>query len=157
MTELTHIDERGQANMVDVSAKENTARVAVARSVVRMQPATLEAIVANRIHKGEVFATARIAGIQAAKRCSELIPLCHALLLSKVSVDFEVVHPDQVIVTAECRLTGQTGVEMEALTAVTVAALTLYDMCKAMDRGMVIADTRLVHKSGGKTGTFEAP
>lgn len=107
MTELTHIDERGQANMVDVSAKENTARVAVARSVVRMQPATLEAIVANRIHKGEVFATARIAGIQAAKRCSELIPLCHALLLSKVSVDFEVVHPDQVIVTAECRLTGR--------------------------------------------------
>jgi cyclic pyranopterin phosphate synthase len=157
MNPLTHIDDSGQANMVDVSAKESTARVAVARSVVSMRPETLAAIVANRIHKGEVFATARIAGIQAAKRCSELIPLCHPLLLSKVSVDFEVREPDQVMITAECRLTGQTGVEMEALTAVSVAALTLYDMCKAMDRGMVITETRLVHKSGGKTGSFEAP
>lgn len=157
MSQLTHIDERGQANMVDVSGKDETVRRAVARALVRMQPDTLAAIVANRVNKGEVFATARIAGIQAAKKCSELIPLCHPLMLSKVSVEFVVMEPDQVEVVAECRLTGRTGVEMEALTAASIAALTIYDMCKAMDRGMVIADTRLVHKSGGKSGTWESP
>jgi len=155
MNKLTHIDERGQANMVDVSGKDETVRRAIACSEIRMQPATLEAIVENRLHKGEVFATARIAGIQAAKRCSELIPLCHPLMLSKVSVDFEVRLPDRILIHAECRLTGKTGVEMEALTAATVAALTVYDMCKAIDRGMVIENTRLMHKSGGKSGTWE--
>jgi cyclic pyranopterin monophosphate synthase len=155
MNKLTHIDERGQANMVDVSGKDETVRRAIAGSEIRMQPATLDAIVENRLHKGEVFATARIAGIQAAKRCSELIPLCHPLMLSKVSVDFEVRTPDRILIQAECRLTGKTGVEMEALTAVTVAALTVYDMCKAIDRGMVIENTRLLHKSGGKSGTWD--
>lgn len=142
--------------MVDVSAKDDTRRRAVARAFIRMQPATLAAIVDGTVPKGEVLATARIAGIQAAKRCSELIPLCHPLMLSKVAVDFEVRQPDAIAITAECRLTGKTGVEMEALTAASVAALTIYDMCKALDRGMSIEDLRLVHKSGGKSGSWEA-
>ncbi|MCP5179463.1 MAG: cyclic pyranopterin monophosphate synthase MoaC [Pseudomonadales bacterium] len=156
MSRLTHIDEHGRASMVDVSDKAETARIAVARAELRMAPETLAAIVENRVHKGEVLATARIAGIQAAKRCAELIPLCHPLMLSRVGVEFEVRAPDCLVIEAECRLTGRTGVEMEALTAVSVAALTVYDMCKAMDRGMVIRETRLVHKSGGKSGTWEA-
>ncbi len=143
--------------MVDVSGKDETVRQAVARATIRMQPETLAAIVENRIQKGEVFATARIAGIQAAKKCSELIPLCHPLMLSKVGVDFEVIEPDQVVITAECRLTGRTGVEMEALTAASIAALTIYDMCKAMDRGMVITETRLTHKLGGQSGAWDSP
>ena len=156
MSELTHIDQHGQANMVDVSAKATTHRIAVAESSIRMQPETLAAIEANAVAKGEVLATARIAGIQAAKRCSDLIPLCHPLPLTRVSVSFELVHPDQLRVEAECKVTGQTGVEMEALTAASVASLTIYDMCKAMDRGMTIENTRLLAKSGGKSGDFEA-
>ena len=152
---LTHIDERGQANMVDVASKDDTVRRAVACSTIRMQPATLKAIVEHRLNKGEVFATARIAGIQAAKRCSELIPLCHPLMLSRVAVEFEILEPDCLQIQAECRVTGKTGVEMEALTAASVAALTVYDMCKAIDRGMVIESTRLLHKSGGKSGIWE--
>ncbi len=156
MTKLTHIDEHGQANMVDVAAKESTARVAVAESLLRMQPETLQAIEQNLITKGEVLATARIAGIQAAKRCADLIPLCHPLALTKVAVRFETIEPDGLRIEAECRVNGQTGVEMEALSAASVAALTVYDMCKAIDRGMVIERTRLLTKSGGKSGTYEA-
>lgn len=142
--------------MVDVSGKADTLRRAVAQGLIRMQPSTLAAIVDGTVPKGEVLATARIAGIQAAKRCSDLIPLCHPLMLSKVAVDFEVRQPDAIIITAECRLTGKTGVEMEALTAASVAALTIYDMCKALDRGMSIEDLRLMHKSGGKSGVYES-
>ncbi len=153
---LTHIDERGQANMVDVAGKAVTTRRAVAESQIRMQPETLSAIENNAIGKGEVLATARIAGIQGAKRCADLIPLCHPLPLTKVAVQFDVRPPDTLVIQAECRVEGKTGVEMEALTAATVAALTIYDMCKAVDRGMVITRTRLLHKSGGKSGTWEA-
>jgi cyclic pyranopterin phosphate synthase len=155
---LTHFDRRGNAVMVDVSVKPVTERVAIASGAVIMQPATLKAILAKGIKKGDVLAIARIAGIMAAKRTHELIPLCHPLALSSVSLDLT---PDRkrnaVDITATVKIAGQTGVEMEALTAVSVAALTVYDMCKAIDRGMTIADTRLRHKSGGKSGTYNAP
>ena len=153
---LTHLDDAGRAHIVDVSEKAVTAREAAARSCVRMQPATLNAIVGGDIPKGDVLAVARIAGIQAAKKCSELIPLCHPLPLSSVKVDLV---PDEhlpgVRIEASCKVTGQTGVEMEALTAASVAALTLYDMCKAMDRGMSIESTQLTHKSGGVSGEWQ--
>lgn len=152
---LTHLDRKGRARMVDVSAKPETARVAVATGAVKMQPATLRAIAGGRIKKGDVLAAARLAGIMAAKRTHELIPLCHPLALSSVQVALE---PDRkrsrVAIAATCKLVGRTGVEMEALTAVCVAALTVYDMCKAIDRGMVITKVRLTYKAGGKSGTY---
>jgi len=153
---LTHLDDAGHARMVDVSDKDDTVRIAVARGHVAMEPATLALIVDGKVAKGDVLAAARIAGIMAAKKTSDLIPLCHPLALSKVEV---VLEPDSagsgIAIEATCKLTGRTGVEMEALTAVSVAALTVYDMCKAVDRGMTIGNVRLVHKSGGKSGTWE--
>lgn len=153
---LTHFDRRGNAVMVDVSAKDVTARVAVATGAVIMQPATLKAIVGKGVKKGDVLAVAQLAGIQAAKRTHDLIPLCHPLALSSVTVELK---PDRkrhaVDITATVKVTGKTGVEMEALTAVSVAALTVYDMCKAIDRGMRLSEIRLQHKSGGKSGTYD--
>ena len=153
---LTHLDDAGGAHIVDVSEKAVTAREATATSCVRMQGATLNAIVGGDTPKGDVLAVARIAGIQAAKKCSELIPLCHPLPLSSVKIDLV---PDEglpgVRIEATCKVTGQTGVEMEALTAASIAALTLYDMCKAMDRGMSIEQTQLVHKAGGASGEWQ--
>jgi len=158
MTEkLTHFDEEGKAIMVEVGDKIPTNRVAVARCEVRMQEATLGLILDGSMSKGDVLAVARIAGIMAAKKTPELIPLCHPLLLTSIAVEFYP-HPGEgrVEVEARVRVTGTTGVEMEALTAVSAAALTIYDMCKAVDRGMRIENLRLVHKAGGKSGTFEA-
>ncbi|MCS6920530.1 MAG: cyclic pyranopterin monophosphate synthase MoaC [Elioraea sp.] len=154
---LTHFDESGNAVMVDVSAKPATERVAVARGRVVMQPATLTTIAARALKKGDALAVAQLAGIMAAKRTADLVPLCHPLPLASVSVTLT---PDPasnaVEIEATVKTTGPTGVEMEALTAVSVAALTLYDMAKAIDRGMRIEAVRLVHKSGGKSGTYEA-
>ncbi|RJG08891.1 cyclic pyranopterin monophosphate synthase MoaC [Pseudomonas cavernicola] len=153
---LTHLDAQGRATMVDVTDKLPTAREAVAEARVRMLPATLQLIVAGGHPKGDVFAVARIAGIQAAKKTSELIPLCHPLLLTSVKVELEACGDDGVRIRARCKLAGQTGVEMEALTAASVAALTIYDMCKAVDRGMCIESLRLLEKSGGASGDFRA-
>ena len=154
---LSHIDRSGRARMVDISAKKDTKREAVARGTVRMQPETLVLIQSGGAAKGDVIAVARLAGIMAAKRTHELIPLCHPLPLTHIDID---ITPDKkesaLQIEATVRTTAKTGVEMEALTAVAVAALTVYDMCKAVDRGMKITDIRLVHKSGGKSGTFEA-
>lgn len=156
MARLTHLDRKGRARMVDVSAKGETDRVAVATGSVVMQPATLKLIQNSQIKKGDVLAAARLAGIMAAKRTADLIPLCHPLALTSVEVELS---PDAkrraVEITATCRLKGRTGVEMEAMTAVCVAALTVYDMCKAVDRGMVISEITLKYKSGGKSGTYE--
>lgn len=151
---LSHINAAGEANMVDVSAKQITQRRARAGATIRMQPQTLDAIENDQLKKGEVLAVARVAGIQAAKRCADLIPLCHPLTLSKVQVDFERRGDTELVVTAECRVGGQTGVEMEALTAASVAALTVYDMCKAIDKGMVIDNLCLLEKQGGKSGDW---
>ncbi|PWS34889.1 cyclic pyranopterin monophosphate synthase MoaC [Falsiroseomonas bella] len=153
---LTHFDDQGRAAMVDVSQKPDTARTAVARGRITMRPETLALINEGKIGKGDVLGVARLAGIMAAKRTSDLIPLCHPLMISKVAVDLTPAPPDAVEIEALIKLTGQTGVEMEALTAVTVAALTVYDMCKAVDRGMTIEAVRVVHKSGGKSGTWDA-
>lgn len=156
MSKLTHLDAQGQAHMVDVADKAVTSRRAVAEGAVVMEPATLALIRAGDAKKGDVLGTARLAGIMAAKRTHELIPLCHPLAITKVAVDLVV---DEALpgvrVTAEVRVAGQTGVEMEALTAVSVACLTIYDMVKAADRGMRIEAIQLVHKSGGKSGTYE--
>ncbi len=153
MTKLSHLDESGRARMVDVTAKDDTAREAVARGSVRMRPETLALIQSGGVPKGDVLAVAQVAGVMAAKRTHELIPMCHPLLLSAVDVRLE---PDEkenaVRITAAVRTTGKTGVEMEALTAVAVAALTIYDMCKAVDRGMRVEGVRLARKSGGKSG-----
>ena len=151
---LTHLDSQGRANMVDVSDKALTVREAVAEALVRMRPETLQMITQGEHPKGDVFAVARIAGIQAAKKTSDLIPLCHPLMLTSVKVELKPEGTDAVRITARCKLTGQTGVEMEALTAASVAALTIYDMCKAVDRGMVIEAVRLLEKVGGKSGHF---
>ncbi|HLJ64851.1 MAG TPA: cyclic pyranopterin monophosphate synthase MoaC [Stellaceae bacterium] len=157
MSDLTHFDAEGRAVMVDVSGKAETERVAVAGGSVFMEPATLARILEGGIKKGDVLAVARLAGIMAAKRTSELIPLCHSLSLDSVSVELACDSARNAVdITATCKLTGRTGVEMEALTAVSVAALTIYDMCKAIDRGMRIGEVRLLHKSGGKSGVFEA-
>lgn len=157
MNQFTHLNESGQAQMVDVTEKAITQRQAVAQSTVVMQGDTLQLIVDGGHKKGDVFSVARLAGIQAAKKCSDLIPLCHPLMLSSVKVDLEAdIENDRVVITAVCKLAGQTGVEMEALTAASVAALTIYDMCKAVDKGMVIAGTRLLHKSGGKSGEWNS-
>jgi cyclic pyranopterin phosphate synthase len=157
MTDFTHFDEHGQARMVDVSDKDESERVATAAGSVLMEQATLERIMAGGVKKGDVLSVARLAGIMGAKRTPDLIPLCHPLALTSVSVELhcDAAH-NAVAITATCKLKGRTGVEMEALTAVAVAALTVYDMCKAVDRGMRIADIHLVHKSGGKSGTYEA-
>lgn len=153
---LTHLDARGHANMVDVTDKAATAREASAEALVRMQPQTLALIVGGGHPKGDVFAVARVAGIMAAKKTHELIPLCHPLLLTGIRVELEAQGGDAVRIVARCKLAGQTGVEMEALTAASVAALTLYDMCKAVDRGMTIERVRLLEKSGGKSGDYRA-
>ena len=155
MSKLTHLDAAGNAHMVDVSEKAVTSRTATAKARVKMQRATLEMIQGGTAKKGDVLATARIAGIMAAKKASELIPLCHPLMISKVSVDFEL-HDTSIDVSATVKVEGKTGVEMEALTACSVACLTLYDMCKAVDRGMRITDLRLTEKDGGKSGRYEA-
>ncbi len=160
MTELTHIDPHGNARMVDVGDKPDSVRTAIAAGAVAMQPETLSLIVEGRAEKGDVFTVARIAGINAAKHTWELIPLAHQVPLSHVSVDFE---PEpgadlaRVRISALARTTAKTGVEMEALTAVSVAALTIYDMCKAVDRGMTIEGVRLVEKTGGTHGDYHAP
>lgn len=157
MSRLTHLDAQGHATMVDVSDKSATVRVAVAEGYVLMQPETLSMITDGRHAKGDVLAVARIAGIQAAKKTPDLIPLCHPLMLTSVSVDLTCqAEHSRVHIRAQCKLTGQTGVEMEALTAVSVAALTLYDMCKAVDKGMCISHISLRQKSGGRSGDWRA-
>lgn len=156
--QLSHIDESGQAKMVDVGHKPDTERVAVARGAVAMQPETLQLIIEGNLKKGDVLTVAQLAGVMAAKRTSDLIPLCHPLLLSHIDVTCTP-NPaeNRVEIEATVRLRGKTGVEMEALTAVTVAGLTIYDMAKAVDRSMQITEVRVVHKSGGRSGTFSAP
>jgi cyclic pyranopterin monophosphate synthase len=156
MAKLTHLDERGAAKMVDVSDKEVTERIARASATVFMSPATLRLIKDGAMKKGDVLSVAKLAGIMAAKRTHELIPLCHPLALSKVDVDLAVRNrPASVVITSSVKVSGKTGVEMEALTAVSVAALTIYDMCKAVDRGMTISEIRLDFKSGGRSGTYK--
>ncbi len=157
MADLTHFDSDGNARMVDVSAKDATERTATAKGCVLMLPETAALIRDRGVKKGDVLSVAQLSGIMGAKLTPDLIPLCHPLELSSVTVDLALADDrDAVDITATCKLTGATGVEMEALTAVAVAALTVYDMCKAVDRGMKITDIRLVHKAGGKSGTFEA-
>jgi len=157
MSKLTHLDDGGNAVMVDVSDKAATKRTATAKGAIYMAPETMDLILDGGVKKGDVLSVAQLAGIMAAKRTPDLIPLCHPLTLSSVKVDLAA-DPDRnaVDITATCKLSGQTGVEMEALTAVSVAALTVYDMCKAVDRTMRITDIRLTHKAGGKSGVFEA-
>lgn len=157
MAKLTHIGEDGEARMVDVSDKEVTDRTATARGSVLMAPETMKLILDGAVKKGDVLSVARLAGIMAAKRTADLIPLCHPLSLSRIDVDLTCdTGRNAVDIEATCRLSGRTGVEMEALTAVSVAALTVYDMCKAVDRAMRLTDIRLVHKAGGKSGEFSA-
>jgi cyclic pyranopterin phosphate synthase len=163
-SELTHIDEAGAARMVDVGEKTETQRVAVAEGFIAMTPATLALIIEGNTPKGDVLAAARIAGILAAKQTSTLIPLCHPLNITKACVDLVAIEADErpdglvgIHVQATLSVTGKTGIEMEALTAVSVACLTIYDMCKAVDRGMEIGEIRLLHKSGGRSGTWERP
>ena len=155
MSKLSHLDKTGNAHMVDVSAKDVTSRGATAKARVTMLPETLATILGGTAKKGDVLAAARIAGIMAAKKTHDLIPLCHPLMISKVSVDFTP-EASSIEVTAMVKVEGKTGVEMEALTACAVACLTLYDMVKAVDRGMTVTDLRLVEKSGGKSGHFTA-
>ena len=154
MPELTHVNAKGEARMVDVSPKAETAREAVATGGVRMQPATLAKIKQMEIKKGDVLSVARVAGIMAAKKTPDLIPLCHTLLIEEVTVDFDFIGNDFIKVTSSVKCNGKTGVEMEALTAAAASCLTIYDMCKAIDRGMTIESIRLEKKSGGKSGTF---
>lgn len=154
---LTHLDARGRASMVDVGGKPATVRAAIAEATVRLDPAVRAQLLAGSLPKGEALAVARIAGIQAAKETSRLIPLCHPLPLSRAAVDFEPVGDDGVRVVAECRTVGPTGVEMEALCAASIAALTIYDMVKGLCRGASIETVRLLHKSGGKSGVWERP
>ncbi len=153
MAKLTHLDDSGAAHMVDVGDKPVTERVAVAGAVILMEGSTIELLREGAHKKGDVLAVARIAGIQAAKKTADLIPLCHPLMLNAVDLEFHIDDPHhRVIITATCRVSGKTGVEMEALTAASVAALTIYDMCKAVDRGMQIQDLRLLEKAGGRSG-----
>ncbi len=158
MTTFTHLNTAGEANMVDISAKTDSARRAVAQAHVILSPQVLRAIGEQSIAKGDLLATARIAGIQAAKKCSDLIPLCHPLPLSKVNIDIEEFSGGECVglkIVATCMTTGKTGVEMEALTAASVAALTIYDMCKAMDKSIVIESILLLEKQGGKSGDWQ--
>ena len=153
---LTHLNERGEAHMVDISGKAITKRVAIAQSCITLSDEAFDLLINGKHKKGDVFAVARVAAIQAAKRCSDLIPLCHPLMLSKIQIDFE--HDaDKLSIRAlaRCELDGKTGVEMEALTAASVATLTIYDMCKAIDKSMVISDTLLLEKTGGKSGDWQ--
>jgi cyclic pyranopterin phosphate synthase len=158
MAALTHIDANGNANMVDVSAKDVTERTATAVATITMEPATLALILGGTVKKGDVLGAARLAGIMGAKRTPDLIPLCHPLPLSSVKVELT---PDEtrnaIDISATCKVNGRTGIEMEALTAASIAALTIYDMCKAVDRGMIISGVRLMHKAGGKSGEWTAP
>jgi cyclic pyranopterin monophosphate synthase len=155
---LTHMDEAGRARMVDVGDKEETARVGVAEAVVRMRPETLELVKAGRIKKGDVLAVAQVAGVMGAKKTPDLIPMCHPLQITAVDFDFRIDERESTItVQAAVKTFGRTGVEMEALTGVAAAALTIYDMCKAVDKGMVIEDISLVAKSGGRSGRYERP
>jgi cyclic pyranopterin monophosphate synthase len=158
MPELTHIDEHGRARMVDVGAKAETERVAIARCEVRMQPSTLALIQSGGVAKGDVIGVARVAGIMAAKKTGELIPLCHPLPIASAGVDFGFDEAgSRILIEAKVSTVGKTGVEMEALTACSVAALTIYDMAKAADKGMVIGEVRLIKKTGGKSGTYMRP
>ncbi|MFD1954141.1 cyclic pyranopterin monophosphate synthase MoaC [Paenibacillus thailandensis] len=152
--ELTHFNEQGRARMVDVSDKETTARVAVARTAVKMQPETLSRIKEGRISKGDVLAVAQIAGVMAAKKTSDWIPMCHPLSLTGIDIRFSDNGEDELYIEGTVKTTGKTGVEMEALTAVSAAALTVYDMCKAIQKDMVIGPTQLVSKTGGKSGDY---
>ena len=155
MAQLSHLDEKGRARMVDVSEKEVTSRIALARGTIHMRPETLELIRQGKVEKGDVFSVARVAGIMAAKKTSELIPMCHPLNITSVQITLIAESaPARVDIEASVRVSGKTGVEMEAMTAVAVAGLTIYDMCKAVDREMALGEIRLVEKSGGKSGTF---
>jgi len=155
MAKLSHLDDQGRARMVDVSDKEITSREATARGTIRMRPETLELILKNKVEKGDVFSVARVAGIMAAKKTPDLVPMCHPLAITSVKIDLSPAkNPARVEIEATVRVSGKTGVEMEAMTAVSVAALTIYDMCKAVDREMSIGEIRLVKKTGGKSGTF---
>ncbi|MFA6021332.1 MAG: cyclic pyranopterin monophosphate synthase MoaC [Rhodospirillales bacterium] len=157
MTDLTHFDAKGNAQMVDVGSKGETERVATAKGSVLLSPETMRLIQDKGVKKGDVLAVAQLAGIMGAKKTPDLIPLCHPLALSSVTVELECDEAANAInIIATCKLTGRTGVEMEAMTAVAVAALTIYDMCKAVDKGMRLTDIRLTHKSGGKSGSYEA-
>ncbi|MGH1417437.1 MAG: cyclic pyranopterin monophosphate synthase MoaC [Hyphomicrobiaceae bacterium] len=157
MNKLSHLNDKGEARMVDVTAKDVTHRVAIAEGFIAMEPATLDVITKGDAKKGDVLATARIAGIMAAKKTHDLIPMCHPLAITKATVDFtESSSPTGIRVTAEVKVTGPTGVEMEALTAVSVACLTIYDMVKAIDKDMVVSDIRLMEKTGGKSGHYRA-
>ncbi len=157
MSDFSHLNSRGEAHMVDISAKEVTARTATATVTVALTPAIVDALRENDLPKGDLYATVRIAAIQATKKCSDLIPLCHPLPLSRVAVDIDL-HADksELAIRVTCKTTGKTGVEMEALTGASVAALTVYDMCKGLDKGMVIRDLRLQEKTGGKSGDWRA-
>lgn len=155
MTQLTHLNSQGEAHMVDISSKQDTSRLALAQSIVDLTPPIVAAITDKTLPKGDLFATVRIAAIQAAKKCSDLIPLCHPLPLSKVTVDIAL-DKTQLVIKVECKTTGKTGVEMEALTAASVGALTAYDMCKGIDKGMVISQVKLLKKTGGKSGEWSA-
>ncbi|HXV78685.1 MAG TPA: cyclic pyranopterin monophosphate synthase MoaC [Candidatus Binatia bacterium] len=155
MVKLSHLDDQGRAKMVDVSDKDITSRTAVARGTIHMRAETLALILTQKVEKGDVFSVARVAGIMAAKKTSELIPMCHPLNLTSIEIDLtSAENPVRVEIEARVRVSGKTGVEMEAMTAVSVAGLTIYDMCKAVDREMSIGEIRLVKKSGGKSGTF---
>ncbi|MFH1640134.1 MAG: cyclic pyranopterin monophosphate synthase MoaC [Chloroflexota bacterium] len=154
MAKLSHVDSKGEARMVDVSQKGDTERVAVAKGKVLMKPDTLEQIKANSLAKGDVLAVARVAGIMAAKKTPDLIPLCHPLLINNVKIEFDLSQKNEIGITAAVKCTGKTGVEMEALVAVSVAALTIYDMAKAVDKGMTITEIYLESKTGGKSGTY---
>jgi len=154
---LTHLNDKGEAHMVDVSDKASTHRIALVGGRITMQPETLQMIIEGNHKKGDVLTIARIAGIQAAKQCANLIPLCHPLMLTKIDVSLSINEAAHCVdIEATCKLNGQTGVEMEALTAASIAALTIYDMCKAVDRGMVIEQIRVLEKSGGRSGLYRA-
>ena len=155
MTELSHVNSSGEARMVDIGSKADTVREAVVRGRIRMKPATLEQVRTNQMKKGDVLAVARVAGIMAAKRTPDLIPLCHTILIDDVSVEFELSGNDCIEITAIAKSTGKTGVEMEAMVAASVSALTIYDMCKAVDKGMTVEEIFLESKTGGKSGTYQ--
>ena len=154
MTELSHVNSSGEARMVDIGKKADTVREAIARGTVVMKPGTLEQVKTNTLKKGDVLAVARVAGIMAAKKTSDLIPLCHTILIDEVAVEFDVSGQDCIDITARAKSTGKTGVEMEALVAASISALTIYDMCKAVDKGMTIKEIYLESKTGGKSGTY---
>lgn len=153
MSDFTHINEQGRAKMVDITAKDDTARVAIAKAIIKMEPTTLTTIISGGIKKGDVLGVAQVAGIMGAKQTANIIPMCHPLILSGVDINFDIDEENsEIIIKAIVKTTGKTGVEMEALSAVSIAALTIYDMCKALDRWMEIKEIKLIEKSGGKSG-----